>query len=110
MFYCELAENEYIIHEEDNASSFFILEQGKIQISVKDKVKRDLVPGEGFGELALLYNAPRSASCKALTNCFLWGIDRATFRRVVEEMITKEYEQNRKFIENHKFFQNFTEN
>lgn len=25
MFYCELAENEYIIHEEDNASSFFIL-------------------------------------------------------------------------------------
>ncbi|EAR92057.2 CGMP-dependent kinase 9-1 (macronuclear) [Tetrahymena thermophila SB210] len=108
MFYCELQEGETIIKEEDNASTFFILEQGRIQVSVKDNVKRDIVPGEGFGELALLYNAPRSASCKALQKCHLWGIDRATFRRVVEEMITKEYEQNRKFIENHKFFQNLT--
>ncbi|KAL4509200.1 hypothetical protein ABPG72_018131 [Tetrahymena utriculariae] len=108
MFYCELQEGEIIIKEEDNASTFFILEQGRIQVSVKDNVKRDIVPGEGFGELALLYNAPRSASCKALQKCHLWGIDRATFRRVVEEMITKEYEQNRKFIENHKFFQNLT--
>jgi len=61
-------------------------------VSVKGNVKKDIVPGEGFGELALLYNAPRSASCKALQNCLLWGIDRATFRRIVEEMITKEYE------------------
>lgn len=104
MFYCELQEDEVIIKEEDNASTFFILEQGRIQVSVKGNVKRDIVPGEGFGELALLYNAPRSASCKGLQRCYLWGIDRATFRRVVEEMITKEYEQNRKFIENHKFF------
>ncbi|KAL4507522.1 hypothetical protein ABPG73_012210 [Tetrahymena malaccensis] len=108
MFYCELQEGETIIKEEDNASTFFILEQGRIQVSVKNNVKRDIVPGEGFGELALLYNAPRSASCQALQKCHLWGIDRATFRRVVEEMITKEYEQNRKFIENHKFFQNLT--
>ena len=47
-------------------------------------------------ELALLYNAPRSASVKCFEQCSLWGIDRNTFRRAVEEMITKEYEENRK--------------
>lgn len=30
MFYCELQEDEIIIKEEDNASTFFILETGRI--------------------------------------------------------------------------------
>lgn len=75
-----------------------------IQVIVNDKTKRELKAGDGFGELALLYNAPRSASVKALEECYLWGIDRNTFRRAVEEMITKEYEENRKFMEVVRFF------
>ena len=71
---------------------------------VNDKTKRELKAGDGFGELALLYNAPRSATVRALEHCFLWGIDRNTFRRAVEEMITKEYEENRKFMEVVRFF------
>ncbi len=51
-----------------------------------------------------MYNAPRSATVKALEHCYLWGIDRNTFRRAVEEMITKEYEENRKFMEVVRFF------
>lgn len=53
---------------------------------------RQLKEGEGFGELGLLYNAPRSASCFALTKSYFWMIERNTFRRAVEQMITKEYE------------------
>lgn len=59
---------------------------------VNGESKREILPEEGFGELALLYNAPRSASCIALTRCTLWGIDRKTFRKAVEEIITKELE------------------
>ena len=75
---------------------------------VNNKVKRDLKPGDGFGELALLYNAPRSASVRAIDNCNLWGIDRNNFRKAVEEMITKEYEENRKFMEVVRFFHDLT--
>lgn len=60
--------------------------------------------GEGFGELALLYSSPRSASVKCLETCYLFGIDRVTFRRAVEEKILTEYEENRKFLENVRFF------
>ena len=63
-------------------------------------------PCDGFGELALLYNAPRSATVRATENSHLWGIDRNTFRKAVEEMITKEYEENRKFMEGVRFFRN----
>ena len=63
-----------------------------------------MISNEGFGELALLYNAPRSASVKSLESCFMWGIDRKTFRRGVEEIIIKEYQENRKFIDAVRFF------
>lgn len=35
-----------------------------------------------FGELALLYNMPRAASVKAVTEGSLWAMDRHTFRRI----------------------------
>lgn len=36
-----------------------------------------------FGELALLYNMPRAATIKAITNGTLWAMDRQTFRRIL---------------------------
>ena len=108
MFYCEVGPNEYIFKQGDSASSYFILERGSLEVIVNDKFVRDLKSGEGFGELALLYNAPRSASVRTTETCYLWGIDRHTFRKAVEEMITKEYEENRKFIEAVRFFSNST--
>jgi len=36
-------------------------------------------PGDGFGELALLYNSKRTASIRATESCSLWGIDRNKF-------------------------------
>ncbi len=68
------------------------------------KVKRIISVGEGFGELALLYNAPRSASIVSKESSTLWGIDRNTFRKAVEEMVAKEYEINRTFIDDIAFF------
>lgn len=45
---------------------------------------------------------------KATEYSYLWGIDRNTFRKAVEEIITKEYEENRKFMEVVRFFHDLT--
>lgn len=42
-------------------------------------------PGDAFGELALLYNAPRAATIKADNNCVLWALDRLTFNHIVKD-------------------------
>lgn len=62
--------------------------------------------------MALLYGAPRSASVKTkdgisvyYIETFFWCIDRATFRAAVEELVQKEYDDNRKFIDSIKFFE-----
>lgn len=101
MFYCTLKKGEeYIFRQGDQASCFFIISQGEVTVEVDSKNKRSLISGDGFGEIALLYNAPRSASIKAtspLINC--WGIDRKAFRDVIEESAKKNWAENRKFLE-----------
>ena len=42
-------------------------------------------PGEAFGELALLYNAPRQATIRAKEDCILYSLDRSTFNNIVKE-------------------------
>lgn len=36
-----------------------------------------------FGELALLYNMPRAATIKCVSEGQLWALDRQTFRRIL---------------------------
>ncbi len=45
-----------------------------------------ITAGGSFGELALMYNAPRAATViSAEPNCTLWALDRLTFRRILME-------------------------
>ena len=43
------------------------------------------MPGEGFGELALLYNAPRAATIKAIEDSIVWKLDGDTFNHIVKD-------------------------
>ncbi|CAD8086133.1 unnamed protein product [Paramecium sonneborni] len=108
MFYCKLLKGQTIIKQGDSANAFFILEKGKIQVTINGEPKKQLISGNGLGELALLYDAPRSATCTALEECYLWGIDRTTFRKTVEQIMKSEYERNRKYLENATFFNHLT--
>lgn len=42
-------------------------------------------PGEAFGELALLYNAPRAATIKAKTEAIMFALDRNCFNYIVKD-------------------------
>jgi len=86
-----------------------MLEKGQVEIIIDDVVKKQLKPGDQFGELALLYNQPRSASVRAVGNCGFWAIDRNTFRKAVEELVAKEYDENRQFMESVTFFKSMTQ-
>ena len=51
------------------------------------------MPGESFGELALLYNAPRAASIQAKTDSILFALDREAFNNIVKDAAMKKREK-----------------
>ena len=50
-------------------------------------------PGESFGELALLYNAPRAATIRAKTDSTCWALDRECFNNIVKDAAIKKREK-----------------
>lgn len=64
---------------------FYVVESGVYNIFVSEKQVQTYdgkkYPPANFGELALLYNQPRSATVKAETNGVLWCLDRMAFTK-----------------------------
>lgn len=79
-----------VIKQGDEGDFFYIVESGKLQYSVNGNVVGEpAVPGSSFGELALMYNAPRAATVTALEDSVLWALDRMTFRRILMDKTSK---------------------
>lgn len=70
-----------IIRFGDAGDEYFILEKGNVECEVYDPDTKEIIfskvleAGTAFGELALLYNAPRSATIKAKEDCEVWVLD-----------------------------------
>ncbi len=76
--------DQYIFKQSDPGSLFFIIRKGKVAIEINGKYIKDMERGESFGELSLLYTAPRSASVKTLTDCTFWALHQTVFKRYTE--------------------------
>ena len=60
---------------------------------------KNYVPGEGFGELALLYNAPRAATITATEDSTLMKLDRGTFNHIVKDAAQRKREKYDNFLQ-----------
>lgn len=60
---------------------------------------KEYKPGESFGELALLYNAPRAATIVAKENVELWSLDRYTFSHILKTAMQKKREKYDAFLD-----------
>jgi CRP-like cAMP-binding protein len=74
---------ETVIRQGDVGDLFYCLEQGGANAMVDGAVVFSYASGGCFGELALIYNAPRAASVIATLACSFWALDLGTFRQIL---------------------------
>jgi MFS family permease len=68
-----------VFREGDPGDRYWIIESGRVEVSAAGERLRELGPGEGFGEIALLRDVPRTATVTALDDVVLKGLDRHDF-------------------------------
>jgi cAMP-dependent protein kinase regulator len=99
-----VSSGEEVIKQGGIGDYFYIVETGTLDVYVaKPGVAPVKVtsygPGGSFGELALMYNAPRAATVTASSDCILWALDRVTFRRILMESTSKKRRMYEQFLE-----------
>ncbi len=70
---------EAIIIQGDIGDRFYLIISGEFDVTIAGKHVRTLSAGDGFGEIALLRDVPRTASVTANTDGNLYGLDREPF-------------------------------
>ena len=86
--------NVEIFKQGEPPGCFYILRQGTCDILVNDEKKDSLQKGAYFGDTALLYGTCREYTLKTSTDCYLWGMDKKNFRKVIEHILHITYEDN----------------
>uniref|UniRef100_A0A7S2R3M6 cGMP-dependent protein kinase n=1 Tax=Rhizochromulina marina TaxID=1034831 RepID=A0A7S2R3M6_9STRA len=79
----DVAAGEIVINEGEKGDSFYIVQTGSFTFSKDGQELEMNTPKSSFGELALLFNAPRAATVTAVEDGILWFIDRSTFRHAI---------------------------
>lgn len=90
---------DLIIEEGDSVAEwFYILLTGTAEAYKEEKMVYEYKGSGSFGELALMYNAPRAATVKAVTDCSCWALDRRTFRTLVIDSMAAKRESYERFL------------
>lgn len=95
----------------EEGKEYFILESGILECKVFSEETKEVVvtktitEGNAFGELALLYQTPRSATITALTDCSAWVLDQMTFKTVIMSSAIRERNIRLNFVDKIKVFE-----
>ena len=97
-------EGDFVIKQGDDGDVLYVVESGKYKctrINPGDTEPIHLVDyeqGAVFGELALLYNAPRAATITCITPGIIYSLDRNTFNHIVKDAAVKRREKYENFL------------
>ena len=70
---------DLIVRQGDVGDSYFAIADGTVEILRDDVHQNTLGRGDGFGEVALIDNVPRTATVRALTDTMLVAVERTPF-------------------------------
>ncbi len=99
LIHVAVSSGDVVIRQGEPGDRFYLIESGTTVVTIDGVEVRRLGAGEGFGEIALLRDRPRSATVTATSPLTLWALGREPFvlavtghapaSRAADELITK---------------------
>ena len=107
MFDVELSAGEDVIKQGDDADNFYVVDHGRLEVFIQGAPAPVFAyDNEGsFGELALMYNAPRAATVRAAGECMLWAMSRHTYTNVRRESQQAQRDEMQQFLQRVSLFE-----
>jgi len=107
--FVEYARGQAVCREGDEGDGFYLIYQGGVEVRKAgwDKLVAQLGSGEFFGEMALLFGQPRTATVRTLRNTRLFWLQARDFRKMlrrnpsVTRTIRRIAEERRKELAQH---------
>jgi CRP-like cAMP-binding protein/Zn-dependent protease len=78
-----VAPGEVLMTQGDPGDAFYVIESGQLDVIENGVRVRTCGPGEYVGEIALLFDTPRTATVRTTTSAHLYRLDRDAFMTLV---------------------------
>lgn len=99
---------EVIIKQGDQGDFIYIIETGKYEVLIDSTKVKSMQKGMVFGELALMYQAPRAATVRCVSAGNLWKVERKVFSCITRNHSMAEAKNSLARIANIEIFKNLT--
>ena len=99
MSQCSIQKNKIIFKQGDIGNYYYIISEGSVELTINGEKKKEIKKGENFGELALIYDIPRTGTIKTLSDCVMWIMEKRNFKKIVSHITHITFEENKKFFQ-----------
>jgi hypothetical protein len=84
-----LAKGDFLFRQGDVGDSLYVLIHGRLRVALEDNGTfeqiSEIVPGEIFGEMALITSTPRSATVMAIRDATIFKLTKTDFERLAQQ-------------------------
>lgn len=98
-------QGDIVIEQGAVGDFFYIVSSGTLDCFIDNELVTKYEREGNFGELALMYNAPRAATIKATSDVVLWALDRVSFRSILMDHNAKKRTMHEEFLRGVPLFQ-----
>lgn len=99
MWETKFEKDDIVMRQGDDGDCLYVIDSGELDVLYGGEKVATIGPGRAFGEIALMYNCPRTATIIAKTPVTLWAMDRSSFRRILMEESIRRRNLYQSFLE-----------
>ena len=98
-----------VVKQGDQGDNCYVVDAGELSVQVSGKTVDSVGKGAVFGELAVMYDVPRTATITATSECSLWVLGRSTFQRLLRVESVSQRKEIYAFLKSAKIFATLTD-